>query len=506
MRSLLVAASLCVAASIAPAQAQDREALDVCQSLDRPNIDCACVARKVAQHRAVAPSEAASDLVIARYAAALGQDGEPVDAAFERVVQTGGGPSAILDMERAFDQLGGALESIDEFEGQCVIAGATDAQPPRPEAGSVAAQFAASCIEAAGADSARACGCEAALFEDVAGPAGLEAYLLSFSLYPDDPSEDPAVLRAERMGVSPARFDALEREARAAIGSEQEQVRNYCNAMVWADNAAGYSEAERAAVGAAPVSRADGDGAAVAEMESAMREAGEEARSRARAAAQGGDLAMPDDARTQAALGEARSMSAADVLQQGCTGSDAYCGCLATRFDQATDGASEGGRMLAAMTLVGEGLDEVTTTRAARSADAAAQAELARLFPQIMDIPGQCEAQASARVAADAADAARADADPRARYLALCQFQEGDAGGEVCACAADHFDASLNRDEFDLLIRVQAADLEGQGGFEGFAGDLGMSEAEAGRALASNPRLMQAMMGLQTACMTGGYP
>jgi len=506
MRAFLSAAMLWGTLGASSALAQDSEALALCQALDRPNIDCACVARNVGQHRAIAPSEAASDLVIARYAHVLGQDGEPVDAAFERVVETGDGPAAILDMERAFDQLGGALETVDEFEGQCVIAGAPDAQPPQHEPGSVAARFAVSCVDAAGAGSARACGCEAAEFEDLAGADGLEAYLLSFSLYPDDPSEDPAGLRAERMGVSEARFASLEQQARAAIAPQQDRVRNYCNAMVWADGSTGASEAERAAVGAEQVSRAEGGGIAQREAEAEARQAGEEAQARAQAAREAGELEVPDDARTQAGLGEAQAMSATAVLQQGCTGSEAYCSCLTSRFDRATGAASEGGRMLAAMTLVGDGLDEATAARAARSADASAQAELAQLFPAVIDLPARCEAEAGASAAASAAEAARAGGSPRDRYLALCEVQQGEDAADVCACAADHFESTLNDNEFDLLIRVQAADLEGQGGFEGFADDMGMSEAEAGRALASNPRLMRAMMGVQGACMAGGYP
>lgn len=505
-RAFLAAMAVAVAAIVLPyADAQDDQALSLCESLERPNIDCACVARNVAQHRAIAPSDAAADLVIARYAHALGQEGEPIDAAFERVVRSGSGPGAILDMERAFDQLGGALEAIDEFEGQCVIEGAPQAEPPQAETRSVAARFAESCIEAAGAGSARACSCEAAVFADLAGSDGLEAYLLSFSLYPDDPSEDPAGVRAEQMGVSPAQFQALERQARAMIAPRQDAVRNYCNAMVWADDAPGSSQAERAAVGDGTISRAAGEGVAMRETQGAMTEAGDEALARARAAREAGDLEIPDNERTRAALGDAEAMSAASVLQQGCTGSAAYCSCLTSRFDEATGGASEGGRMLAAMTLVGDGLDEATSTRAARSADAGAQAELAQIFPQIMNIPGQCEAEAEAGAAAEAADAARGSGDPRERYLALCEVQRGEDAADVCACAADHFQATLNADEFDLLIRVQAADLEGQGGFEGFADDMGLSQAEAGRALGSNPRLMRAMMGVQSACMAGGY-
>ena len=276
--------------------------------------------------------------------------------------------------------------------------------------------------------------------------------------------------------------------------------------MLWAEDSPGLDDAERAEIGAEQVEPAAGGGASLAEARSEMEAAADEARARARRAEQSGALDVPDPDRMDAAVGEPEAIEAGVVLAKGCTGSDAYCGCLAEAFESATTGASEGASMLAAMTLVGDGLDEVTATRAARSADGAAQAELAQLFPLVMEIPGRCEAQAEAETNANAADAARGGGDPRGRYLALCEVQQGEDAADVCACAADHFESSLNRDEFDLLIRVQAADLEGQGGFEGFANSLGMSEAEAGRALATNPRLMDAMMGLQSACMGGGYP
>lgn len=503
MRGLLLAAALCVAVSAPPAKAQDAEALALCESMDRPNIDCACVARRVDQHRTIAPTQAGSDLVLARYAYALGEDGEPLDAVFQRVVSEAGGPSGLLDLERAFDQLGGALETIEEFEGRCVIEGAARAEPLQPAPGSPAEAFAASCVEAAGAGQARSCGCEAAMFEELAGPQGLEAYRLSFSLYPEDPSEDPAAIRAETLGVSAERYRELEQEARAAIGPYQERVSNHCSAMLWAEDSPGFDEAARAEIGAGRVERAAGGGAALAEARAEMEAAAAEAEAMAQDAGQTNATNLPDPARLEAAVGEPEAIDAGAVIAQGCTGSDAYCGCLAEQFESATAGASEGGRMLAAMTLVGDGLDEVTATRAARSVDAAAQAELAQLFPRVSALPGRCEARAGAMAGARAAEAAAASGSARERYLAVCAYRQGDDAASVCRCAADHLDASLSEDEFDLFVRIQAADLEGEAPL---ADSPELDPEEAARALATNPRLMEAMMGLQSACMAGGYP
>lgn len=79
-----------------------------------------------------------------------------------------------------------------------------------------------------------------------------------------------------------------------------------------------------------------------------------------------------------------------------------------------------------------------------------------------MQIPGQCEAQAGAANAAKAAQAARGQGSVRERFLALCAFQQGEDAKAVCECAAAHFDDTLNDSEFDLLVRVQAADLQGR--------------------------------------------
>ncbi len=491
----------------ASALAQDAEGFALCESLERPNIDCACVAQRVEQYRTNAPSEAVSDLVIARYANALGKDEPDLEAAMQRVTNEGEDGMAFLRAERYFDRLDGPISDASQIEAQCVIPGVAPAPAPAPAPGTAAAALADACTESVGETQASWCGCEAAMMESIVGPERLEAYHLSFSLYPDDPTEDPAIIRAGRMGVIPARYEELQQSARATLEPELDGLRNYCTAMTWADAEDGSSAEVRAAVGTGEASEPMGYGSAE-ELEAAMRAAGAEADAMAAEAQRSGATSAPADiqAELEAATGTPQAMSASAIIAQGCDGSEAYCGCVAEGLDEATAGASDDARMLAAMNLVGSEIDPAIVTSVMRSVGPAAHAELGQIFPAIMPIPGRCEAAAGASAAAEAAEAARSGGDPRERYLALCEVQQGAEAADVCACSADHFSATLNDDEFDLLIRVQAADLDGQGGFESFAGDMGMSEAEAGRALASNPRLMRSMMGVQSACMTGGYP
>jgi hypothetical protein len=504
MGRLISVFAVCLGMVSAPAFAQDQQAFAFCQQLDRPNIDCACVARRVGQYRAVAPTPEGADLVLAQYAYVLGQEGQPLDEAYERVAGGPDGLAALMDLEAAFDSLDGELGTIDEFEGPCVIKGVEPATLPSPETDSQAALYADACVVAAGQSAARSCACEAVQLQALVGPQQLQAYRLSFSMYPGDVDEDAALMRAEHMQISPARYRELESAARSAINPRVETIRNYCSAMMWADEAQGFTLAEREAVGVGAVERGVGGGAALAAMQAEAEAAAEEARRQTKAAREAGLLQAPDSEQLTAVGQAAQAMSAATLLQQGCEGSDIYCACLSERFTSATASASDGARMLAAITLVSDGLDQATMMRAARSADADAQMEMGQIFPLVMNIPDQCGTQATVAAANQAADDARGQGDARDRYLALCAYEQGEDADSICECAANHFANNLNESEFDMLVRIQAAGLEGQGGFEGFAGEMGMSEDEAGQAVVANPRLMETMMGVRGACMGGG--
>lgn len=492
-----------------------------CEGLERSHIDCGCVGKRVATFLHVAPSDDFRAFTEADYARTLGEraDLEPLAA------RAMGSDEQMLDLIAAYGPHGG----FDiEYERGCVIEGAQLTQVPELPEGEVYESAFESCNASTG--SPLFCQCS------VAGRAALlskdeyTAHFLSYSDYSaaDGSMEGLRVARAAKMGISPDAYDALLASVNMKMAAHDSGDGGYlhdnrCHSLLYGvDDRTGAvrSMAARSAAGRAgpplglesiDVSAAATDVRAGDQMAQALRDEQQDALDEAIRMSAGVEEEAAE-AMGSEDLAQIRSAdgipTATALLAEGCGGesgrSEAYCNCLANEFSSAVPASmSEGARRMAAMMLVGSGLDPVIAAQVANNASPAEQMEAARAVAALSLLPERCEAAAHSR---EVEQTLQATGSVRERYLAMCGLQFEDMGGGTCACAADHFDEMLDEKEWRMLIDIQVAELKGENGtFEQYAENTALTRAEAEQAIMSSPRLMQALMGVGPACMAGGF-
>ncbi|MEM9397920.1 MAG: hypothetical protein AAF991_10590, partial [Pseudomonadota bacterium] len=94
------------------ALAQDDAIRGACERFERSNIDCACVAKKVATFQSKAPSNNAREIIAQGYFYSVGVSNDLLQR-MERVYSD---PISAMEMMEAFDSLGGRPENLDDYE------------------------------------------------------------------------------------------------------------------------------------------------------------------------------------------------------------------------------------------------------------------------------------------------------------------------------------------------------------------------------------------------------
>ena len=126
MRTLLISllAVLGLAASLGGAPALAQSSQVACESLDRPNIDCACVASRIATFNRVSPTDAAKAVIDQGYLFALAMP-NTFSESFEMAMSD---PMTAMVTMEAYEGLGGRPENIEDYEKGCVIEDASPAE------------------------------------------------------------------------------------------------------------------------------------------------------------------------------------------------------------------------------------------------------------------------------------------------------------------------------------------------------------------------------------------
>ncbi|MEM7728442.1 MAG: hypothetical protein AAF311_04120 [Pseudomonadota bacterium] len=494
----------------------------ICEGLNRSHIDCACVGRRIATYQHIAPTEAYKDYIRMQYRETLGQvvDLAPVAEAAM------GSDEAVMDLVAAYDPHGG--EGI-YYEQGCVIEGAPlTPLPERPTGDPYDADY-RGCAETSGE---RFCQCTIALRSRLMTRQEYKASFLAVTDYSGrDGSRDGLNrMRAQKMGLSVDAYVAAVRRAnekmdatRGTDGMLASTAR--CAALTYGESVetralsdvstrtaaerAGPAEGLETIDVTRPAPRPQTGEEMIAEFRSDQQAAGDEARRNA----VGIDAELeairndPDVAQIMSADG---IPPAADVLAQGCAGEDgrspAYCQCLSREFAGAVPaGTSDSVKRMTATMLVGSGLPPALAAQISNQTPDTDRRQAALMLSDVMDIPERCES-ASAQSAMDEALSRTSGLSTRERYSAVCKLEHDEMSETICDCATDHFDKNLNDSEWSMLIDIQVAQMKGEDrAFETYAENLGMSEEEAARAMMSNPRIMQTMMGLAPACMSFGF-
>ncbi|WP_316013597.1 hypothetical protein [Roseobacter sp. HKCCA0434] len=420
----------------APAFAQGvPEIAQACEDLGRPNVDCTCVAGRAAIGIARAPS--IREAWVEGYRAEIGEENVR-EAALTAFM---GDQTTAIAVEQALTDMGGMAPNLDDFEAECVIAGAPVPQIAMPQPDTPEEELTLLCEEATG--NLRACACET------------HAYATALS--PDDWTGYLAFLRGERPeGVQPTL---------SLVADLRPLIQARCTAMTRADQAAGFDAVARAAVSQPRATTSD------------------------RAAVGPSDL-------TGAAPGT--------VLEAGCLGqgeSAAFCTCARARFetDIAERDLSDGAGRFIAYILTAGGLDAVQNAQVVGSSTREEQQEgmMARLAMQELG-PG-CEeelalAEAGGPVAVSAQDAT-------ARMEASCLADVDDAA--ICSCVATRMAETLGTEDLALVVILREAQEEADP-VQATATALGLPKADIQSRLRENPALMGGeMQDAVMACLMG---
>lgn len=492
----------------------------ICNTLERSQVDCACVGKRMATFLHVSPTREFSIFTEARYSEVLGIKSN-LDSATEAAF---GNDAKVMDIIAAYDPYGG--HEIAYEEG-CVIKGAPRTPiSPVPLDDVYKTDF-DQCANSTG--QARFCQCFVAAKAEILTKA---EYAVSYT--PEKQYEgfngtmdEFHRKRASDLGLSNAAYDVLRSQMKTKLDAYADSdsgslLANRCFANIYGENFQSgiinqdraHSDEERAGppLGlevidvskAAPKLQTGQE--FLADIENLQMDAYEDGlrmsegvEEEANAIQNSAEIAQIKDGRNLP--------SPSEVLASGCAGeagrSPTYCQCLRAEFERAIPASmSVGAKRMAAMMLVGSGLPPVEGAQISNNTKPEDQQAAAMSFPDIMGLPETCEAEAQVASVDQALSRAQST---RELYLEMCEMQFEDMGSGICTCAADHFKKNLNENEWRMLIDIQVAELKGEDdAFAKFASDVGMTRQQAEQAMMSNPRLMQTMMGMAPACMGFG--
>jgi hypothetical protein len=459
-----------------------------CQSLNRPNIDCICVAKRVGIYQRVSPTPAAKEMITQTYLRDVGLENE-FEASATAAFGEQRDPMKRLSYEMAMDSVGGTPTNIEDLESGCVIAGAPPIAitPPRDIAGAgafSAAGYVDRCMKSVGSNDPgqRYCQCTAERLTYRLNDREFEAHFRSFGQAIDTSTrldraagtrDDDFRVMARAMGVSLDAFKRLLTSAGEKIDPFEAQDSAHCSSRLWADRRAGQSADARKLAGFEP-------GVLMAT-----------------------DQVAPD---LPTLASDSNREKAAAILSNNCASdgnSAAYCACYMRDFDARIVSASPDDNATLAFALMTGGgsmppMDYMSATQSLPQADHEAAAMLLMSVP---DLGGSCTQ--GEVVAPEPLQGTPAD-----RMTAICMKDNDDAA--MCQCMTGQLESKLSADDFELIVDLREADAQGaHDPLAKVAKDRGLSKAEAEEAMAMNRSLMGGMMGMDMmACMggMGGFP
>ncbi len=440
-----------------------------CNEYARPNIDCVCVAGRMQTFWDNTDSTAVKQLLIQRYAYALGLD-NTLSIAMRNFMSD---PSAMISAQMSFDRLGGLPENIEDFERGCAISTMNKVELVELMPGSAAASFAAARTNTVGQEYKRESMCLAARMSEYMTQAELQAYHLSFSYYQGDHSNDDTVSRAKKMGVSPAKYQALEKAGRAKFEEHRERDSNYCNAITYVER---YTK-----------ERIESD---------RLKEMGRfSGIANAKTPIKAGAVSLNGR--------ESDNNSKADYLMQNVCQrqgkSEGECECVMTDFTQkVVQRSSRPGVALAWVVMRNSAdIDSTELLQLTQQLNRQDQQEAAQLFMSTLDVGEKCNDVRTKSI--------DLEGDPRARMMKICLADMEDE--TICNCVVDKMQGQLNQDDFELVVDLRDADFQGaEDPLEKVASDRGLSREQIDRALGGNKSLIGGMMSMDVLSCVGNLP
>ncbi|MEL6414539.1 MAG: hypothetical protein AAFQ15_06320 [Pseudomonadota bacterium] len=475
-----------------------------CQTLGAPNIDCTCVGKLHATWSHLSPSPEYADFLYQMYRNNIGLTHQMDESLAIAAGSLGGETGFMLAQTNSFDPYSDADPFQDNSVGGCVIPGAARASVPAAPRSAVFADYLELAQTTLGWQ--RQPQCVVGELEKLFDEPTFDAH---FRRTRKADSEEQI---AADFGVSVGEVEAMIARASGiydAMGVTSRNPDNYCMARLAAeDYGTGEirarfvrSDAERLGpplgLESIDVTRpapkpVDQMALAMAEME-AVRAEMEGAPSREDVLAEAEameEFQMAKRIQQGGAADITRAEQDAACLDSGYD--QAFCGCFSEGFEK--DIAPQSGSSKAALLgmVIGQGLPAEKMVSLMQGAD---DATVLRMTPAIQSLVQTCEATSNQ---AAVSETLNGDGGPRDQYERICLHGDPD-NTRFCSCAADHLDENLEADELKLLVRIEGASLT-ETEFSEIAGEMGMSEEQAAMAIATNPRITSAMMGLMGAC------
>ncbi|MAK61119.1 MAG: hypothetical protein CMK09_09100 [Ponticaulis sp.] len=466
--SIFLAVFLCASG---PALAQTDDVAEICASLDRPNIDCTCVADRIDKFSAAGGFEAGGQFLVESYKNLVGAKHNLQAAQEARMADING----YMNFTGAMDDLGGEPDSIDEFENGCVIAGAERPSLPAIEAGSFIERALGACQASGGSE--RFCQCSEPRIRASMSTNEYEAMtrdIADWVGYDVKTSGNSGRSHAAIMGLTEDQYDNLVAAAAVKRADKIDQVTNYCEAMIWADDEAGVGADARKLAGFAP-----GEAEAIIEKANA------------------GPSVMKTETND---LRRARTIIADGCSAQG--NSDTYCGCIASEFRTKIVPAAGTPKVASgwAFMLYGaDALPDADFMNGMQSLSTSGEMESVAMFVgQAPDIESVCyEREKAAAVPASGLTGSAYE-----RQVEMCT---SDGTDEVmCECMANQMQESLGPDDFELIVDIREAEYLGhEDGFEKVAADRGLTKEEAEQAMAMNNQMISGVMSMDPMACIG---
>lgn len=459
------------------AKAQDGfEAL--CSSLNRPNIDCSCVAKRVSTFEQYAPTLEAKQMISEGYKRALGLNND-----FENAITTAYGDQddfmRRVAIQEAFDPLGGEPNSAKDFETGCVIAGKAVADLTPSREISLSADYSTkayynNCIASVGDTQRyqRFCTCSLERITRRISDQEFEAYFRSFTQYEanDGSQEELRQRRADSMGLSPARYQELATSARSKIESNSERDEAFCDSRNWSVTDLGQTEEERTLAGFDP-DVLNRPVSALSDAEASTR---------------------------GSTIENARKIVSDNCAADG--NSSDYCGCYINDFEaQVVSRAKTPAVALAWALLNGSGaLSDSQYISTMQSIPEADMRSAAMMNLETMDLGGQCSKGQTSTAPALTGTAEE-------RMIKICMSENDNR--QLCECTTSKMKSKLSVTDFKLIVDIREADHQGADDpLAKVAADRGMTTKQAEQAMMTNQSLMGGMMGMDLMSCMGGMP
>lgn len=341
-----------------PLLATAQSVRDACETYQRPNIDCVCVAERMEVFVSKTRSDSVVDLLRQRYLNALGLDNQLATAS-EKLMSD---PSSMISAQMAFDSVGSLPENIEDFERGCVIETSQRLDISAPLENTAAARFADARTKILGENHKRESFCLVNSMSKYMTQTELEAYHLSFSHYEGDHTNDDALSRAKKMGITKPEYEQLAQSGRKKFEKNGQRDTDYCNALTYAER---FS-----------VERINTD------------KESEQKRLNIKSVAATSNTASLDD-RTLDDRTKAEYIMQSSCSQQGRTAQ--YCECLMNDFDKRVVQRAKPGVLLAWVLMRnGAEMDGQELMRLTQQSNRQDQQQAAQLFMSTLDVGDAC--------------------------------------------------------------------------------------------------------------------